>query len=847
MKGIACLIQRNKSGDIINVQKRNGEPSVLFQEAQIYLGNQEEALKMWSIAYSPSFKASYGEWEPADVKGEGTIVEPSFEKIQAYVAQRNALGSNFSASDLNDIFNNLSDLNDPDVNSRFSDVWARLMDTFYPSGVFDVSYDRLMKSKLYTQQEARELAEDTELQRKVANFLAKMEDFYTSNGVEKLESMFANDMTTFSNEDELDFLSTINQSSEKIGIGKYRRENVNIVRNELAKELSGVTDKDTFLSRLNANPYGSQLGVESKDSPLFAKLYDYFSEVYRVPAYTLVGDTLERAVDTPTIYSDVNTFKGYSETVPVTIAVLDDLLSKSDIVLNTGNESVKELLKSVEGYLAKANIDVVGISDKVFKTDSTELRTYLTTLRDFLLSADQDGGQNIATLNKATSTFLYGGDGLKTAYPYPSVTFSFPNLASVKKNLLTFNKPLNMSAFELYSKHGLVEVSKDDNIYIQVDKSIDMDTLYRVYAGQVIRLGKRGTSARYSPLLAHMLGLTGEITAEDFEEKAQNLLKESIREDFPAKELNRLKNRLKRESPIQISEEYERFLIEKDIYTHAFDKDKTATRNSILPVDGLYGDAYVVAALSNIGVNEVYSSLYSKMLHYNGNFDYLTVQFKTDFMAYVLQHKVENTVKYNRALKHFTFNKEGVRLANSDINTLVEITHFLDDKVSIERELLNYAIIANDVGMGALAEKFFDLKEPINDGKEVEITDALVFNYGKILSPIIKKVSGNFIGDSVLVSDRDNALGYINTDRGIMKKIGSTGTYIVYKKLSGEIDAHHLNLNLVSPTLTPTEVAKVASKFGPIKTNLGGVKNHAYDKLSKAEKDKLDNTLDSCQ
>jgi len=68
---MACSIIRDReTGELVQVLAPNGEPSLLFNNAlKAFSGNQTQALRAWAVAYTPSFKMKYGDWE----KGESFI------------------------------------------------------------------------------------------------------------------------------------------------------------------------------------------------------------------------------------------------------------------------------------------------------------------------------------------------------------------------------------------------------------------------------------------------------------------------------------------------------------------------------------------------------------------------------------------------------------------------------------------------------------------------------------------------------------------------------------------------------------------------------------------------------
>jgi len=87
---MACSIIRDKeSGKLVQVLAPNGEPSLLFNNALKAFSNDEtKALRAWAVAYTPSFKMKYGDWE----KGESFINldqngEPTAEMILYTPAQ----------------------------------------------------------------------------------------------------------------------------------------------------------------------------------------------------------------------------------------------------------------------------------------------------------------------------------------------------------------------------------------------------------------------------------------------------------------------------------------------------------------------------------------------------------------------------------------------------------------------------------------------------------------------------------------------------------------------------------------------------------------------------------------
>ena len=60
---MSCQVYRDQSGNIQRVTAPNGKDSLLYDSLVNKIDDAEAALQVWAKAYTPSFKASFGDWE----------------------------------------------------------------------------------------------------------------------------------------------------------------------------------------------------------------------------------------------------------------------------------------------------------------------------------------------------------------------------------------------------------------------------------------------------------------------------------------------------------------------------------------------------------------------------------------------------------------------------------------------------------------------------------------------------------------------------------------------------------------------------------------------------------------
>ena len=201
-----------------NIQiKDNGEISVrganapLFREAMLRTNqNEEKSIKIWSVAETKEFK-DFGE-------------TPTYDNVIKYLEYRDRIDSTpFTSKELSD------SMNASIGNTFFQEDFIKTFTN--EKGLFEINSDRMKKVGLYSNSEIYNILRDENTQKNIKQFYNKSLNFTAP-------------ITTSES-------SVVVKSEEELtSLGFFKRENPDVVKEELGRVFSGVKDKDDFDKRV---------------------------------------------------------------------------------------------------------------------------------------------------------------------------------------------------------------------------------------------------------------------------------------------------------------------------------------------------------------------------------------------------------------------------------------------------------------------------------------------------------------------------------------------------------------------------------------------------------------------
>ena len=415
--GLKCRISY-LDGKAIVVDAR-GNRSKLYNDLLAYTNNQSDALDMWVTAYSREYSE----------RGENTTVLDLVKFFDSLVASNQELtpSEKFQVQDFmrrNNIVY-LSDLN-------------KIMTTVFKSeGIFKVNPEAAISSNLFSQEEIRDLnVEDMKkLLLKVEGHLAKENFSVEPEGTEYV----------------------FKDSAKKSIFGTYYNVSQTEIDQDILKAIDNFTDVESFYNGIKTLPYEDFVNRFLEDDAFANDVMNRFSGLKKIPKlsfvdgklssennklYTTINNTIISAIDTKSLEVDME----YLDSIP-------------DAIWSDNFELVSNVLKEVEGTFAKANIDIVGISEHADKRAQVM----------GLISAGIEMANNT---NKSTiKNFV---EIHKNLIPSEDTTI-VENLPEQYIGYNIVSLYTNKSEAELFSNHGLIKVG--ENLYHKVSQDADINDL----------------------------------------------------------------------------------------------------------------------------------------------------------------------------------------------------------------------------------------------------------------------------------------------------------------------------------------------------------------------------------
>ena len=165
-----CKIHRDfDTEEVIRVEAPNGADSKLYKDALSITEDREEALNIWSAAYTPAFKERFGDWE-----GGNTLlplkdtVEPSIDVVMRFINTDNE--SKLNLTEAVDVLKTLQK-----TGLTGDSLLTNLQNLFFNSkGQFVVDRKKLVSSGMYTEEEVRNIMSYPSVRQEVKETISKL-------------------------------------------------------------------------------------------------------------------------------------------------------------------------------------------------------------------------------------------------------------------------------------------------------------------------------------------------------------------------------------------------------------------------------------------------------------------------------------------------------------------------------------------------------------------------------------------------------------------------------------------------------------------------------------------------
>ena len=622
--GLKCKIIRNDDSTIDFVENPSGESSKLYQDALEYTGSDNLALDLWSFAYSDSFKEKFGQWE---------TTEPSLKDVLNSLSAIRTENKPITNEQLYGLTNNLLGLE----METLDDLYDGIQSTFYSKGYFDISEKSLKESGMYAPSEVLNIVSDPRVQKEIKDVAEVFRADYLSRSpkIRRLRN-------TFFKQEEL----LLQDTSESVGIGKFKNLISEEIHLQLAEKLAGVKNRREFEERLSALSMEFISERYRTDKEFADDFFANYSNLKRIPVYELNDQEL-----TPIIKNS----KVLENTVLVEADVsniesdIDFIMKTSEKVWEDSLNELSRVVKDIEKSLIDFNIDIIGANEQLFVRDRDDFLNFLENISAFVT-----GLSNNEVNTEDMGKFVGMVEAFMEKESTPQVSYN--NVPVSQQNLTLIDVKFPASALEMFQQHSIIETSS--GYFHKIQREGTLEDLY---------------SKAYSLALQNPSILPKEIfypyaynTDNSFSaEKLVTVPAVTIIQNMQ----NYVEKRIKTDNP---------FFDQKDLQDlQEFYLYKTILNHTATPV---------IKTPSKVN-----------------NENYLKGEFIADFYNYYLKEKFKNSSRFNNALKYFTFGDFGIGISTDNINIKQQIHTLLQD-VGVFEKFLDYAKISKDRDLDFFAE-----------------------------------------------------------------------------------------------------------------------------------------------
>ena len=313
-----------------SVFNEDGSKSLAYQDLLEYFdGDQSEALDTYLTVFSEDYVQQTG------LKPE----ESTAQDILKFLSNESISNENLSLIEINSIKSIMRSYGFVSL----KELSNKLNDIFKPNGIFDFSIKRMVKSGLYTQEEAESLDPDIIL-----------------DVVNKITSTSINRDITIENDFSSKDVLIKNTNSEKTIIGTYQNISLNDIYTYVLSNVD-VVNESTVSEALSNSPY-SFINDKLEESIDFKN--SFFNDisnkktvkrVYVSDGKVVSVDNFEKESLKNTLLAGVKAFD-----IEADFNFLDNI---SQEVWDRKPETVSKVIRETERKLIKYNVDLIGLSE----------------------------------------------------------------------------------------------------------------------------------------------------------------------------------------------------------------------------------------------------------------------------------------------------------------------------------------------------------------------------------------------------------------------------------------------------------------------------------------------------
>ena len=440
---MACQIFRDSNNNIQAVMDAQGNPSTLFREALAYSENSEKALEIAQIPYTQTFREINGEFKN----------EPSLSTVLTFMNRNNIKDKRLSKEQVDGLRNNTLSLPENNLEEIYQAVKP-----LYQDGVFTINRTTLNQTGLYTQGEIQVILGDPQAQQKIKNTVDALKAEVSVNNRQETP-----ELATYETPELLNTVDT----TELVGVGKFKQLNPFIADKQLRQKVGGIKNREDFEKNLE----GVDEAITDRyySDPAYANnLFTAYSSMERMPV--LRDDSEGGLSNTPE--NDIKTFTQQALVVGKSARNLIntiDLLQATprDVWVNSGIE-IEDLLLRAEDFATELGIDLINLSNQEYSYE--EVQYFLSSVRNLAVQAELG--------NVVEEDIDYYSDSYNAIFKQgltPQITAQKVSPNNVGKALVKVNTIKGEQ--ELFDNNSLIK-TVDEGVYQRINKQEDTEGLY---------------------------------------------------------------------------------------------------------------------------------------------------------------------------------------------------------------------------------------------------------------------------------------------------------------------------------------------------------------------------------
>lgn len=404
------------NGGVAGVYNNDGTPSSLYQEALEYYNDQTTALDVWKSTYSDEYQNIIG-------KSPETS---TLKDVLGFLSNYTINEASLTNEELLDVVEFMSSNG---VRS-LEELSTKLEAIFKPNGYFEINTTTLVKSGLYSQEEANSIDPT-----KMLTLLNKIESMSVDMELE----------VSPDNVSKLDIRLT---QGEKTAFGTFKKLPITDIIDFVVKRTNSKSQEDVIATLNTSETFANVADILLSSPSRMKYVMDTLSDKRSVPQMFINNEGELIGEDVSTEKTVVNTLLFDADTIEIS-ADVEFLESIPEAVWMNKQENVKRVVAKIEKRLIDFNIDVIGLSE-VAPLDREGTLVLLESVNELLLTPSPE---NIRIFADVKTTLLGAEVNNKV------INNSFPDIN------LTYIET-NLTAGEMFDRYNMLKVG--DNLYHNV-------------------------------------------------------------------------------------------------------------------------------------------------------------------------------------------------------------------------------------------------------------------------------------------------------------------------------------------------------------------------------------------